>query len=328
MPVPSGKALVTEIPLREASVQYKNQLYVADEIFPIIGTSDPKLKVPVYAKGAWFRDEAEIREPGSRAKRGSYPVSTVSIATKEFAFAKEVTDEDVRFANATSGLPLQPEVDAISFCADKIDLSKERRIAALCKATAFGGGSAGGEDVAGLWAPNDTTNTFLEDVFTRKETIRGLTGVYPNTLMVTANTWAKLIQIDAIVNRIRYVAFGVLDEQNLAKILGIERVLVAGAIYSSAKEKKDGSDFTAVNVWENNATKGAAFLFYKHPTVGLKVPLVGVQVRLNQDGGVGRRTSYWREEAEHQTVYEVAEETDFVVTGADLGFWWNDTILT
>jgi len=62
--------------------------------------------------------------------------------------------------------------------------------------------------------------------------------------------------------------------------------------------------------------------------VGLKVPLVGVQVRLRYESGMPRRTSTWREEASHQDVYEVAEETAYVVTGTDLGFWWKDTILT
>ena len=36
----------------------------------------------------------------------------------------------------------------------------------------------------------------------------------------------------------------------------------------------------------------------------------------------------WREPAEHQDVYEVAEETDIVQTGSDLGFLWYDTIVT
>lgn len=328
MAQPNSAALVVEGPLANASVAYRNQEYVADRILPIIDTDDPKTKIATYTKGAWFRDEAGIRGPGAEARRGGYPVSYTSIATAEYAFAKEVTDEDRRIANSTFGPPLQPDQDAVEFCADKIDLSKERRIAAALIAANFCSIGAGGEDAAGLWAPNDATNTFLEDVFTRIETIRALSGVRPNTLMVSANTWAKLVQIDAVLNRIRYVSMGVLDPQTLASIFGIGEVLIGGALYSSANENKAGTDFTGVNIWENTATKGAAFLFYKHPTIGLKVPLVGVQARLRYENSLPRRTSMWREEARHQDVYEVAEETAFVVTGTDLGFWWKDTILT
>lgn len=328
MPQPDSKALVTQGPLANASVQYRNQEYAADRVLPIIDTDDPKTKVTRYVKGAWFRDEAGIRAPGQQAKRGGYVVDTVAIATAEYAYAKEVTDEDRRFANSTFGPVLQPDMDAVEFCADKIDLSKERRIAAALIAANFSGAGAGGEDAAGLWAPNDATNTFVDDVETRIETIRAATGMRPNVLLLSANTLSKVRQITAVQNRIAYVERAIITPNVLGALFGLSEVLVAGAIYSSAAEVKAGTDFTAVNIWENNATKGAAFLFYRHPSVGLKVPLVGVQVRLRYESGMPRRTSTWREEASHQDVYEVAEETAYVVTGTDLGFWWKDTILT
>jgi hypothetical protein len=328
MPQPDTKALTIAGPLANVSIRYKNQMYVGDQLFAIIDTDDPKTKVTRYVKGAWFRDEAGVRAPGTQAKRGGFVVDSVAISTAEYAFAKEVTEEDRRFAKSTFGPVLQPDQDAIEYCADRIDLSKERRVAAVLKAANFSGAGAGGEDVAGLWAPNDGTNTFVEDVETRIETIRAATGMRPNKLMLSANTYAKLKQITALQNRIAYVERAIITPNVIAALFGLDEVIVGGAIYSSAVEKKDGTDYTAVNIWENNATKGCAFLYYKHPTIGLKVPMVGCQVRLRYENGLARRTSMWNEPAEHQDVYEVAEETAFVVTGTDLGFWWNDTIVT
>lgn len=328
MPQPDSKALVVEGPLANASVAYRNQEYVADRILPIIDTDDPKTKIARYVKGAWFRDEAGIRAPGAEARRGGYVIDTVSIATVEYAFAKEVTEEDRRVLRGAFALPLKPDQDAVEYCADRIDLSKERRIAAALIAANFSAIGAGGEDVAGLWAPNDATNTFVEDIETRIETIRGSTGMRPNVLMLSANTYAKLRQITAVQNRIAYVERAIITPNVIAALFGLEEVLIGGAIYSSAVEAKAGTDFTAVNIWENTATKGAAFLFYRHPQIGLKVPLVGVQARLRYDNGLPRRVSMWTEAARHQDVYEVAEETAFVVTGLDLGFWWKDTIVT
>lgn len=328
MALPDTRGLVVEGPLANASVQYRNQDYVADRILPIIDTDDPKTKIATYLKGAWFRDEAKQRGPGAEAARGGYPISWTSIATTEYAFAKEVTDEDRRWAASTFGPPLQPDQDAVEYCADKIDLSKERRIAAALIAANFSSAGAGGEDAAGLWAPNDGTNTFVEDVETRIETIRSNTGVRPNVLMLSANTYAKIRQITVVQNRIAYVERAIITPNVIAALFGLQECLVAGAIYSSAVESKAGTDFTAVNIWENTATKGAAFLFYRAPRPGLKVPLVGVQARLRYEGGLPRRVSTWREESKHQDVYEVAEETAFVVTGLDLGFWWKDTIVT
>jgi len=327
MPQPNIKELIVAGPLANVSVAYRNAEYVGDRIFPIIDTDDPKAKIARYLKGAWFRDEAGIRGPGARAKRGGYPMDFVDIATKEYAFAKEVTDEDRRFATSQGAPPVKPDQDALEFCADKIDLSKERRIAAKIFAATWCG-VATGEDAAGLWAPNDATNTFVEDVETRIETIRNTIGRRPNVLLISANTYSKIKLVTAIQNRIVYVERAIITPNVIAALFGLEECLVAGAIYSSAAEAKAGTDFTSVNIWEVNATKGAGFLFYRPPSPGLKVPATGYQVRVKYEDGQIRRTSTWREPAEHQDVYEVAEETDIVITGDYGGFLWKDTILT
>jgi hypothetical protein len=328
MAQPSVKELIVAGPLSEVSVAFRNAEYVGDRIFPIIDTTDPKSKIARYARGAWFRDEAGVRGPGARAPRGGYPIDLVDVATKEFAFAKEVPDEDRRFAASRGAPPLQPDQDAIEFGANAIDLSKERRMFALINATNFSGAGAGGEDAAGLWAPNDATNTFVGDVETRIETIRSAIGRRPNVLALSGNTFSAVRQVTAVQNRIAYVERAIITPNVLAALFQIEEVLVAGAIYSSAVEKKDGTDFTSVNIWEANAGKGSAFLFYRPMRPGLKVPSTGYQVRVTYENGQVRRTSTWREPAEHQDVYEVAEETDIVVTGTFGGFMWKDTILT
>jgi hypothetical protein len=326
MPQPGTKDLIVAGPLQNASVAYRNKNYIADRVFPVVDGVDVKAKVARYLKGAWFRDEAGIRGPGSRAPRGGYPVDYITIAPKEYAFAKEVTDEDRRYLKSANAPPLRPDQDAIEICSDKLDLKKEVRTAALIKSGTWSG--VVGEDAAGLWAPNDATNTFFVDVETRIETIRSNTGVRPNVLVLSANTLASLKQVDAILNRIRYVERGILTAPLIAAMFELDECLIGEAVTSSAKEKADGSDFAAVNIWETNATKGGAFLFYRPPSVGLKTPSAGMQCRCAYEDGSPRRVTVWREAAEHQDVYEVAEETDIVITGADLGFYWYDTILT
>jgi hypothetical protein len=205
-------------------------------------------------------------------------------------------------------------------------MKKERRVASMIIAGTWSG--VAGEDAAGLWAPDDTTNTFLVDVNARISTIRGNTGLKPNVLMMDFDTFQKVKELGDILDRIKYVQRGIVTAEMIAALLNIDEVLVGSAIYSTAKEKKDGTDFTASNVWEKNAGKGSAFLFYRPRAVGLKTPSAGYQARVAYENGQPRRTTMWREPAEHQDVYEVAEETDIVQTGSDLGFLWYDTIVT
>ena len=88
--------------LQNVSVQYRNPIYVADQVFPLIDNCPPEAKIARYLKGAWFRDEAQPRGPGSEAARGGYPVDFIDVIPKEHAFAKEVTDEDRETAAAHS----------------------------------------------------------------------------------------------------------------------------------------------------------------------------------------------------------------------------------
>lgn len=325
MPQPNVRDLIVAGPLADVSIAYRNKSYIGDRVFPIIDKVSPRAKIARYLKGAWFRNEAGVRGAGGRANRGGYPVDMISLSTKEYAFAKEVTDEDRRFSKAAGAPPLKPDQDALEFAADKIDLSKEVRVASLILNGTWSG--VAGEDAAGLWAAG-AGNTFLADVRARVETIRGNTGMKPNTLIIDFGTYNSLKEESTVLDKIKYTERGVLTKELLAAILELDEVLIGEAIVSTAKESKAGTDFTAANVWEKNAGKGSAFLFYRAAAPGLKTPSAGYQARVAYEDGSPRRSTTWREAAEHQDVYEVAEETDIVQTGADLGFLWYDTLLT
>ncbi len=327
---PDVRDMLVAGPLANVSIAYRNRSYIADRVFRILDNVDPKAKITRYLKGAWFRDEAGQRAPGTRSKRGSFPADYLDINTKEWTFAKEVTDEDRRNARRQLAPPLQPDIDAIEFATDKVDLKKEVRVADLIKTTQWSGQAAGGEDAEGLWAPNDSTNTFITDVNTRIETIRSNTGLRPNVLLLDFGTYNALKQNDELLDRIKYTQRGILTADMIAAMFDLEEVLLGEAIKSTAKEKKDGTDWSKSNVWELNANKGMAFLFYRPRSPGLKIPAAGYQARVwyIEEGNVARKTTTWREPAEHQDVYEVAEETDILCTGDDMGFMWKDTLLT
>ncbi len=324
MPQPDIRALVVAGPLAGVSIAYRNKSYIGDRVFRIIENVSVEAKIALYLKGAWFRDEAGMRGPGSRAPRGGYPVDYIDVALKEWSFAKEVTDEDRDYVQQAGGPPLQPDQDAIEFATDKIDLKKERLVAYLVLNSTWSGVS--GEDAEGGWAAG-AGNTFINDVETRIETIRKNTGFRPNVLMLSANNLPELKQESSVIDKIKYTERGIVTAPLLAAMFELEECLIGDAIYSSAEETAAGDDFTGVNVWEKTADKGSAFLFYRPPKPGLKTPSPGYQAR-GKIKGQTRRSKMWREEAEHQDVYECAEKTHIVQTGSDLGFLWYDTIAT
>lgn len=323
MPQPLSKTGVPPI-LQNVSVQYRNPVYIADRVFPIIQNCPPEAKIARYLKGAWFRDEAQMRAPGGQAARGGYPIDFIDVVPKEYAFAKEVPDEDREVASAQGGPPLQPDQDAIAFATDKLMMRRELLVFNLVNTTVWSGVAATGEDANGLWAPPGNTNTFLVDVELRKRTIQSNTGLMPNCLLMDSQTYSALKGCDAVLDRIKYVQKGVLTPELIAAILDLEEVMVGPAIYSTAKETKAGTDFTAAHIWETNAAHGMGFLFYRPPAPGLRAPAAGYIAR----SGLfpeGIRVTTWREDAKHQDVYEAAEKIHPVAAGLDLGFMWHDT---
>lgn len=325
MAQPDSRSLIVAGPLQNVSIQYRNQSYIGERVFPLIDRVGTKAKIARYLKGAWFRDEADVRAPNTRAKRGGYPVDYIDIATTEYAFAKEVSDEDRRDAKEQNSPPLQPDIDALEFTADKIDLKKESLVANLILTGTWSG--VAGEDADGKWAAG-SGNTFLADVRARIETIRSNTGLVPNVLEIDHGTYTSLKNEDTIRDYIKYTQIGVYTKELLASLLDLDEILVGEAIKNTAKETKAGTAFTASNVWEKNAGKGSAFLYYRPKSPGLKTPSAGYQARTAFNGGQLRRSEKWREPAEHQDVYETAENTHVLTTGADLGFLWYDTLLT
>lgn len=326
--MPDVRSQMVTGPLQNISIAYRNMNYVADRVFPILDGVDPKCKILKYQKGAWFRDEAGIRAPGTRSKRGGFPVTGVSLSTEEYSFASEVTKEDRRLAKSQNAPPLKPDQDAIEFAADRIDLKKERRVASVVTGTTWVDGNSGGEDAEGLWSPAGSTNTLIADITKGSKAIKSATGLTPNVLLIDYATYMAAKECEAILDKIKYTERGVLTRDLLAAILDLSEVLVADAVYSSANEKADGTDFTAAPIWEVNSGKGMGFLFYRPPKLGLKVVSAGMQYRLRQDNGSARWVETWYEAPEKQDVYDVGEESDITAICADAGYLFSDTYAT
>jgi hypothetical protein len=172
------------------------------------------------------------------------------------------------------------------------------------------------------------TNTFVADILTAKKTVQELTGVVPNTLVMDYSTFLGLQNCSTLMDRIKYTQMGVITEQLIAAMLQLDSVIIGKGIYTTQAElQPENTTFTSVNIWEYNSGKGSAFLYYKPPSAGLRTPAPGYQYRLNEGGSVRQSVSY-REESNHQTVFEVLEWIDISIMSTDLGYLWKDTSAT
>jgi len=209
MSLPNVQSSTVRGPLQDASVLFRNQEYIADKVAPIVDNVSKVAKITKYFSGDFFRDEAEVRAPGTRAKRAEYDVEYVNINPVQYAMAREITDEDIQAQGDFLTPPFNLQQEAIEFCSDKIDLKKEIRVASLIHGGTWADGNAGGEDAGGLWAPSGS-NTFLADIRNGKKTIQSKCGVVPNCLYMDYGTFENLREEATIADKIKYTQTDIL----------------------------------------------------------------------------------------------------------------------
>lgn len=318
--------------LQNVSVKFTDAELVNTEVFPMLPLPSPKAKILRYSRGDQFRDEAKARARGTEAAISDYKVDTVNADTVQYAFKHRITDEDIR----DSGLPngMSPPINMIQDClernARKLDLRREKAVAAaiLTPVTPWADGNADGQVVAGGWLPTDATNTFLSDISTAKKSfVKNGVGVSRLRLLVDYATFEALKRVAEIRDQLKYTSNQSLSEDSLAKLLGIDKVIVAQGISSTAKEKKDGTDFTGAAIWEKVATKGSAFIYWFPAAPGLKTMAAGYQPQSKMPNGEYRLSESNRRAELHAWEYESQEEVGITVVAPQAGYLYKNTLL-
>jgi len=330
-----GKSIVTASALRNASILYQSPEFMANQVFPVLQSNDPTMKITKYLPADFFRNDAGLRGEGGEAIRGSYKTTGVTYSVDEYAYAVPVTDELRRNAKKQTAQPLQPDIEAIELAKRKILLKRESDVASLITAATWADGNSGGKDVTGAWHQDTTTNTFIADIKTGLQTLRekGIErgGSMEIRLLLDDLTFDQVVEISRVRDQMKYTSNESITPELLARILKVDKIIVPSVIENTAKETKAGTEFTASRIWQINATKGMALLYAYPKRLGLKVMTAGLIVndRFDIEEGNGHeRAMKWREAANHQDVYEVAELRDQLQVCADAAYMWKDTILT
>lgn len=330
---PTPKSAHKDAALSNVAIGYRPAMFAADRVAPYVPVKKQSDYFFKFLKGAWFRNEARMRGPGSIAARGGYPLTSDTYACKEYAFGHPVPVELVNNADAV----LRPFATAVKYAMRKVLLAKEVIVSTACMTA---GNWTTSDDVAAGWAAG-ASSTFIADINAQKEVIRKLIGVYPNKLLIEAKTFATAKEDPTVLDRIKYTGTqgrpADVTLQTLAQLFELDEVILAGSIYSSAEEVVAGTDFTAVDLWEVNATKGAALLYYSPPEPAIDEPAAAYCFNWKGDAGqedevmesdIYRAVRYWWQNDQKSWIVEASEYFDFKITCADAGCLFYDTIVT
>ncbi len=264
MPQPSSAEYLDQV-LTNLSVAYlqAEDHFVAAQAFPIVPVDKQTDKYYVYTKADWFRDEAQVRGDAAESAGSGYRLGSDSYSCDVFALHKDVGSQ----ARANSaGSPINPDEDATRFVTQRLLLRREKQwVADFFKTGVWATDKTGTTDFV-KWSDYAGSDP-IEDVEAGKASILTQTGYMPNTLVCGYNVWRRLKNHPDFLDRIKHTSAQPVTRELVARLLELDRVVVAMAIENTAVEGAAAS--MALTHGDH------ALLCYANPQPGLYAPSAG-----------------------------------------------------
>jgi hypothetical protein len=275
----------------------------------------------VYTKDFWFRTSAAKRAPSSETAGSGFAINnTPSYFADVWGTHMDVSDQ----IRANSDDPLNSDRDATLYVTQQLLLRREIQFMQNYMQTGIWQGYiVGGSPIdftpSNLW--DTALGNPLQDIDNLKSFIKSQTGFLPNTLAVSNDVFFVLRNNPFILDRIKYTQRGLISEDLLASVFGVDKFLVAGAVQNTAQEGAPGV--------YSFLTSKSFLLTYANPAPSILQPSAGYIFSwkgLFGAGAQGNRIKTFR--MEHLESDRIEGEMAFAMQtiGLDLGVFGSNVI--
>lgn len=324
MAQPTGSDLHVNRPLTNISIAYLQSTseFIADQVFPPVPVDKRSDLYYTYAKGAWFKSEAQERAPATESVGSGWDVSSASYMCRVYAVHKDVSDQDRAAQDAPT---FDLDRDATEFVTRDLLMKKEQ----LFIAKYFGTSLWGNTDQTGVsgtpsanqfkqW--NDSASTPIEDITAQRISIAEKTGYRPNVLVIGPRVFEKWKNHGEFTDRIKYTQTGIVTTDLIAATMDLDRVLIPYVVQNTAAEgATDAFSF---------AFGKAALLVYAAPSPSLLQPSGGYTFTWNGFLGAqaGTRIKRFRMEELEADRVEGEMAFDQKLVASDLGVFFTAAV--
>jgi Phage major capsid protein E len=324
MPNPAQSDLHVNVPLTNVSVAYiqSPSEYIANKVFPQVPVQKQSDLYWKYSKSDWRRTDVQRRAPGTESPGVGWKFDTDSYFCHVYAVHKDI-DDQVR-ANADSNFRL--DSDATKFITNQLLLKRD-----LDWANAYFKTGVWSTDRTGV-ASGPNSSQFVQwdqagsdpiaDVAKYTIDFRELTGFSPNTMVVGANTMRVLKNHPDILDRIKYTQKGVITEDLIAGLFGVQKLLVSYATSTAVAEINDADVQDAAATYSFIANSKAALLCHTPSAPSLMTPAAGYTFTWNgyaAGNSQGIRVKSFRQEHIASDRVEAEMTYDMKVIAPDMG---------
>jgi len=309
MPQPTSSDVHVDAILSNMSVAYMQEAYafVAGRAFPTVNVQKQTDKYFTYSQADFFRDQVQRRADGTESAGTGYSLSTATYNAEVYALHKDIGDQ----TRANADIPLNMDMDATRFLSQQMLIRQEVQWAADSFTTGVWGTDA---TPSPLW--DAASSTPIADIETAKNTVLTNTGYVPNTVIMSYKVFSALVDNSDIVDRIKYTSQESVTEELLARLFGVDRVLIMAATYNTAAE---GATASYSLVGDKDV-----LVCYTPANPGLMVPSAGynmVWTGVSAGLGTGAAVSRYRIEERKADRIEIEAAFDFKIVSSALGYF-------
>jgi hypothetical protein len=323
--MPSQGQIHIDQALTNISVMYRNETYVADQVFPVVPVSKRSNKYFLYKKEDFLSPSGasgsgalnSLRRPGSEAAEIDYSVSTGSYFAEEYAYRGIVTDAE----SAAADNPMQPDMDQTVQLTERLTLDNEVSVAALaCKRANYAAANkvvltTGGTGTS--WAQYASANSvpFTDIKNGKLAVIKGIARE-ANAFLLGVDTARTLADHPNVKDLVKYV------HQDALTISGLPKVMRGMTVIEGSGQKNtaaEGATYSGANIWQADDGTSVALIFYRNPNPTIRSVSHGYTFEAPDDatGARGYAVRRWREEKRKGAMIEVAFLRDWRVIAVD-----------
>lgn len=221
---------------------YSNSALVSEALFPIVGVSKSKMKIPVFGKEAFY---LRAVDRAIRADSNRIPPSDISLI--DF----ETQEKDLEMAldhleQEEAGNLEQYMTQITKTLADSIALSREKYAADISQdAGNFASGMKTVVDSGTAFDDYTNSTDPIEVIKDGLEAVRGKIGKFPNTMVLGESTFRVLMSHPKILDKIKYSSLGKATKSILKELTDVPNIEVGLSVYTD-----DGDSFT--DIWQDN----------------------------------------------------------------------------
>lgn len=317
---PTPSDVHVNAPLTNISVAFLQDQkdFIASKVFPNVPVMKQSDRYFEYDKSNWFRSEAKVRGLSQESAGSGFDIdNTPSYNALVKALHKDVDDQ----LRANADAPLNMDRDASEFVTRGLLLKREKDWATKYFIDSLWTGSTTGGDItpSTLWDASGSTP--IADIRAQMTAMKKKTAFRPNKLILAEDVWTALQDNADFLDRIAITQRKIVTTELLASVLGIEEVLVAGAVENTAVEG-------AADAMAFMFTKDA-LLVYAAPRPSIMHPSAGYTFSWTGYLGAsaeGLRILRFRIEHLKSDRVEGEMAYDQKVVAADLGAFFDGTI--